>query len=141
MTYTIKNVSEMTSVPVSTLRYYDKRGLFPFLKRDENNRRVFTEMDISSLQLIECLKKTGMSIEDIKKFSDWVLQGDSTLQQRLDMFCEQENAIENQIAEMQKMLEVIRYKKNYYQKAVAAGTELHLIGKGKMPYFNEFCRL
>lgn len=76
MGYTVKEISKLTGVPVSTLRYYDKRGLFPFLKRNDLNTRVFSEIDIASLQIVECLKNTEMKIEDIKKFSKWTLQGD-----------------------------------------------------------------
>lgn len=141
MTYTVKEVSEMTGIPISTLRYYDKRGLFPFLKRNNLNTRIFSETDIATLQIIECLKNAGMKLEDIKKFSDWAMQGDSTLQQRLEMFYEQEKIVENQIAELKKSLEIICYKINYYEKAVEFGTEKNLFDKNKMPHFAEFCHL
>ena len=141
MTYTIKQVSDMTGVPISTLRFYDKKGLFPFLKRQKTNYRVFTENDISSLQFVECLKKAGISLNEIKKFSDLVLQGDSTLQERLEMFYAQEKFVKNKIAEMQQALEIIRYKQNYYKKAIELGTEKDLLGKNKLPHFEEFCHL
>ena len=140
MTYTIKQVSDMTGIPISTLRFYDKKGLFPFLKRQKNNYRVFTENDISSLQLVECLKKAGIPLNEIKKFTDLVLKGDSTLQQRLEIFYNQEKFVENKIAEMQQALEIIRYKQNYYKKAVELGTEINLLGKDKLPHFEEFCK-
>lgn len=138
MKYTVKEISQMTGIPVSTLRYYDKRGLFPFLKRNELNSRVFGELDITSLQIIECLKKSGMKIDDIKKFSEWTLQGDSTLKNRLEMFVGQKAAVLNEIAELQKSLEIIEHKINYYQKAFAAGTEENLRGNDKLPYAEEF---
>lgn len=136
--YTIKQVSEMTKIPASTLRFYDKKGLLPFLERKESNHRIFSEIDIASLQIIECLKNTGMKIDDIKKFSEWTLQGDSTLQNRRDMFIAQKAAVENQIAELQKSLEIIEHKISYYEKALAAGTEENLRGRDKLPYADEF---
>lgn len=65
--YTIGQVSEMFNLPVSTLRYYDKEGLFPELNRTSGIRQ-FSENEIEALRVIECLKKTGLQIKDIKQF-------------------------------------------------------------------------
>ena len=64
--YTIGQVSEMFAIPVSTLRYYDKEGLFPNLKR-VGGIRQFGDDELELLRIIECLKKTGLEIKDIKK--------------------------------------------------------------------------
>ena len=53
--YTIGQVSEMFNLPVSTLRYYDKEGLFPFMQRASGIRQ-FSDTEIAALKLIECLK-------------------------------------------------------------------------------------
>ena len=66
--YTIGQKSEMFQLPISTLRYYDKEGLLPFVERSEGGIRMFKDSDIEWLNIIECLKKTGMSIKEIKKF-------------------------------------------------------------------------
>ena len=65
--YTIGEVSEMFNLPVSTLRYYDKEGLLPDLQRVSGMRR-FSDKTVETLQVIECLKKSGMEIKDIKEF-------------------------------------------------------------------------
>ena len=65
MSYTIQEVSRMTGIPTTTLRYYDKEGLLPFLERKPSGYRVFHDIDIASLQIVECLKRTGMPIADI----------------------------------------------------------------------------
>ena len=62
--YTIKKISQITGLPASTLRYYDNQGLLPSLKRDNNNVRVFTDDDIASIKLINCLKRSGLSLVD-----------------------------------------------------------------------------
>ena len=62
--YTIGQVSEMFHLPVSTLRYYDKEGLFPNLERSSGIRR-FSDKEIEALRVIECLKKSGVEIKDI----------------------------------------------------------------------------
>ena len=59
--YTIGQVSEMCGLPVSTLRYYDKEGLFPGMRR-ESGIRKFDETAIEALRIIECLKKSGLEL-------------------------------------------------------------------------------
>lgn len=71
--YTIGQISEMFRIPISTLRYYDKEGLFPELKRSGGVRR-FGEKEIEALRVIECLKKSGLEIREIKTFMEWCAQ-------------------------------------------------------------------
>lgn len=123
MNYSMKETSQLMNLPATTLRYYDKEGLLPFIERKESGYRVFSEEDISMLRIIECLKKTGMSIKDIKQFSAWVLQGDQTLQQRYELFLARRQIVEKQLAELQETLKLIDYKCWYYETALAAGTE------------------
>ena len=82
--YTIGQVSEMFGLPVSTLRYYDKEGLFPQMERTSGMRR-FGEREIEALRVIECLKRSGLEIRDIKRFMDWCMEGSSTYPQRLEL--------------------------------------------------------
>lgn len=72
-TYTIKDAAKLMNVPPSTIRYYDKEGLIPFIERKESGYRIFTEEAIATLKIIDCLKKTGMSIKDIRQFCQWVV--------------------------------------------------------------------
>ena len=66
-------------VPASTIRYYDKEGLLPFVGRSSGGIRVFTEKDFEWLRIIECLKKTGMSLKDIREYIELAMQGDETI--------------------------------------------------------------
>jgi DNA-binding transcriptional MerR regulator len=122
-TYSISEVAKELNLTIYTLRYYDKEGLMPFVERAQNGTRLFKESDISALKLIECLKSTGMPIKEIKTFIDWCSEGDSTLQQRYDMFLERKASVEAQMAELKKTMEVIEHKRLYYQTALEAGTE------------------
>ena len=79
--YTIGQISEMFQLPISTLRYYDKEGLFPDLERSSGIRR-FSEKEIEALRVIECLKKSGLEIKDIKLFMEWCSEGSATYQRR-----------------------------------------------------------
>lgn len=125
--YTIKDAAKIMNVPTSTIRYYDKSGLLPFLERSESGYRLFSEKGLSTLRIIDCLKKTGMSIKEIRQFSDWLQEGDASLQQRYEMFLERKRAVEKQMTELQEILDTINHKCWYYETAIAAGTEqIHL---------------
>ena len=127
MQYTIKEAAEMLNLPASTLRYYDKEGLLPFIERKSSGYRLFSDSDIKMLRIIECLKKTGMSTKEIRQFSKWCQEGDASLQERYDMFVKRRVIVENQMAELQKALDLINHKCWYYETALEAGTEqIHL---------------
>ena len=126
-TYSIKAAAEKMHLTAATLRYYDREGLLPFMERRESGYRVFSEADLEMLKIIECLKKTGMSIKDIRQFVVWVQQGDRSLKERYQLFLERKKAVEAQMTELQKTLELVNHKCRYYQTAVEAGTEkVHL---------------
>lgn len=122
MTYTIGNVAELLNVTASTLRYYDKEGLLPFVDRSSGGIRVFKEEDFEWLRLIECLKAAGMPIKSIKSFIDLYREGDSTIEQRRDMFYEGKATVEKQIELLKKSLDMLTYKCWFYDTAVASGT-------------------
>ena len=121
MTYSIKEVSEMLGIPASTIRYYDKEGLLPFVERGESGYRFFSDENIRTLRFIECLKTTGMAIKDIQTFFEWVVEGESTMQKRYDLFLKQRGIVEEQIKQLQKTLEVIDYKCAMYEHAIKIG--------------------
>lgn len=84
--------------------------------------RIFSDSDLGWLAMIECLKETGMPLKGIKQYIDWFIEGDSTLQNRLDMFRAQKTHIEEQIAQLQKHMEKINYKIKLYEEAVKKGS-------------------
>ena len=99
--YTIGQVSEMFGLPISTLRYYDKQGLFPGMERTSGIRK-FGDREIESLRVIECLKKSGLEIKDIKQFMDWCVEGADTYPQRKELFEKQKEIVEAEIEHMNK---------------------------------------
>ncbi|WP_304681143.1 MerR family transcriptional regulator [uncultured Clostridium sp.] len=123
MSYTIKQVSDMMGISVSTLRYYDKEGLLPFIERKENGSRVFKDEDLKSLEIILCMKSSGAPIKDIKRYIDMCLEGDSTLKDRLEIFLNRREVVKEQMKELNKIMSVLEYKINYYEKAIQYGTE------------------
>ncbi|CUO82667.1 MerR family transcriptional regulator [Clostridium disporicum] len=123
MTYTIKEVAEKMGVSVPILRYYDKEGLMPFIEKKENGTRVFKDEDFKGLEIISCMKRSGMPIKDIKRYMDMCMEGDSTLQARLEVFHEREKIVKQQIEELNNIMELIKHKIWYYETAIEAGSE------------------
>lgn len=122
MFYTVGEIAKKLNIPPSTLRYYDKEGLLPFVERSNGGIRMFSDKDFESLSVIECLKKTGMSIKDIRQFMEWCAQGDATIPERLSMFRRQREQVLTQITQLQETLEILDYKEWYYKTAQKAGT-------------------
>ncbi|MDP4182155.1 MAG: MerR family transcriptional regulator [Bacillota bacterium] len=122
MIYTVGEMAKQLDVTASTLRYYDKEGLLPFVERSNGGMRMFKDEDISWLKIIECLKKTGMSIKDIKHFIDCCMEGDSKIDERLTIIESQRDTVIKQMKEMQEMLDMLNYKCWYYETAKKAGT-------------------
>jgi MerR family transcriptional regulator, aldehyde-responsive regulator len=118
-TYTIKEFSEKLNVAPSTLRYYEKEGLMPSSKRMNNNHRVYSEADMPWVTLICCLRDTGMSINDLKHYTDLVKQGDETVHERKQIILNQKKRIEEQLREVQKHLELINRKLNIYDEIIS----------------------
>lgn len=122
MLYTIGEMAKLLGVAPSTLRYYDKEGLLPFVERSGGGIRVFGEKDYEWLTIIECLKKTGMPIKDIKDFIYMSMQGDETIDARLALFEKRREAVKEQIERLNETLGIIEYKCWYYETAKKAGT-------------------
>lgn len=122
MLYTIGEMAKTLGVPTSTLRFYDKKGLLPFMERSSGGIRMFSDKDLECLRIVECLKQSGMSLDDIKDFITMTAEGDSTIDERLAMFRRRKTEVEARIAEMEETLETIKFKCWFYETAKAAGT-------------------
>lgn len=120
--YSIGQVSQIFNLPISTLRYYDKEGLFPDLER-RGNIRLFSENEIEALRVIECLKMSGLEIREIKEFFQMVTQGAKTYPQRKELFEKRKAATEKEIEGLQKTLAMLKFKCWYYDKAIKDGNE------------------
>ncbi|MBA4543057.1 MULTISPECIES: MerR family transcriptional regulator [Thermoactinomyces] len=122
--YTIGEAAAMYNIPESTLRFYEKKGLLPFVERDEAGRRLFSERQLALLQIITCLKNTNMPINQIKQYMDWVVEGNSTIEKRLDMLLKHKRNVLDEIALMQEYLKGIEEKIERYQKQLRGGENL-----------------
>ena len=122
MYYSIGEISKMFNLPISTLRYYDNEGLFPKLTR-ENGVRKFSDNEVEALRVIECLKKSGLEIKDIKIFMDWCMEGPSTYINRYELIKKQKENVEKEIERLNKALDMLKYKSWYYSKLIEINDE------------------
>lgn len=122
MYYTIGQVSKIYQLPISTLRYYDKQGFFPNLKR-ESGIRKFSDEDLENIHVIECLKKSGLEIKHIKQFFEWVSEGSSSYAKRKELFENQKIVVEEEIKHLKKTLAMLNFKCWYYEQAIKDGNE------------------
>lgn len=124
MLYTVGEMAGLLGIPASTLRYYDKEGLLPFVERSRGGIRMFTDKDEEWLKIIECLKQSGLSIKEIRDFIGLAIQGDeASLVKRLALFQARRDAVKKQIEDMKETLALLEYKCWYYEQAIADGTE------------------
>ncbi len=122
MVYTVGEMAKLLGVPSSTLRYYDKEGLLPFVERSAGGIRMFHEKDYEWLQIIGCLKKAGMSLKDIREYIHLAMEGDRTIEERLQLFYRQRQILQAQMEELQHTMDVLDFKCWYYETARDAGT-------------------
>lgn len=123
MAYTIKEAAKISGINPHTIRFYDRQGLLPFMQRDPNGIRQFSDLDMECLEIITMLKSTGMTIKGIKKYLDLCVLGDTELEKRLQFMQDHKAEVERQMDEYKKYMEIIGYKIWYYETAIKAGTE------------------
>ena len=123
--YSIGEISKMFQLPISTLRYYDKEGLFPHLKR-VNGVRQFSESEIETLRVIDCLKKSGLEIKEIKEYMSLCSLGNTTLKQRKEIFEKQKEEVLKEMEKLQKVLSMLNYKCWYYDQAIEKNDEAYV---------------
>ena len=119
MEYLIKDASKKLNISIYTLRYYDKEGLTPFVKKDENGVRKYTEEDLEWIRLLMNLRDIDMPISNIKEYIQLYLQGDKTIDERRDLMCRYTEYIKKKIENTINNLEMAIRKLKQYDSAVA----------------------
>lgn len=123
MLYTVGEMARFLNISASTLRYFDKEGLLPFVERSNSGIRMFNDKDYEWLKIIECLKKSGLSIKEIRSYIDMTKRGDDSLEERLQLFEERKKDVERQMKELQETLDLLKYKCWYYEMAIQDQSE------------------
>ncbi|RDU58226.1 MerR family transcriptional regulator [Helicobacter sp. MIT 14-3879] len=116
MAYTIIEVERKTGIPSTRIRFWIKKGLFPFLQEDENGVRYFSQRDIEALQWVQCLRQTKMDIKTVKLYMDFSLQGDTTIKERIKIIKNQIAFIKQDLSQTQKILEILEQKITYLKE-------------------------
>lgn len=124
--YSMKETCEKLDISYETLKYYCNEGLVPNVKRDEHNYRIFDDNNINWLKSLMCLKKCGMTIQDIKSYLDLCLQGKSSIPKRKLILEKQKENFQNKIAELNESIDFINYKQQLYDDMLS----------GKVPFFS-----
>lgn len=119
MLYTMMQVCKETNMTYQALKFYCNEGLIPHVKRDKNNRRVFDERDVAWIQSLTCLKKCGMSIQEMKEYLALCLLGESTIPQRKEMLARKQEALHQTVRELQDSIAYIDWKQNYYDEVLS----------------------
>ena len=128
--YTMMQVCRETDMTYQALKYYCNEGLIPNVKRDRNNRRVFDEKDVKWIKDHVCLKKCGMSIQEMKEYLDLCLQGVDTIPQRKKMLEKKQKALRASIRELEDSVAYIDCKQEFYDDVLS----------GKRPYVSNLIR-
>ena len=131
MLYTMMEVCRETDMTYQALKFYCNEGLIPNVKRDKNNRRIFDERDLKWIKDLVCLKKCGMSIQEMKAYLDLCLQGQSTIPQRKEMLEKKQKALRSSIQELEDSVAYIDWKQNFYDEVLS----------GKRPYVSNLIRV
>lgn len=129
--YTMMQICKEADMTYQTLKYYCNEGLIPNVKRDKNNRRIFDEKDLKWIKDLVCLKKCGMSIQEMKEYLDLCLQGESTIQQRKEMLARKRNTLLDSIKELEGCIDYIDWKQNFYDEVLS----------GKIPYVSNLIKV
>ncbi|MBS1401903.1 MAG: MerR family transcriptional regulator [Oscillospiraceae bacterium] len=117
--YTMMQVCRETNMTYQTLKFYCNEGLVPNVKRDGNNRRIFDERDIKWIKDLVCLKRCGMSIQEMKDYLALCLQGASTILQRKQMLAQKQEALQVSIRELEESVAYIDWKQNFYDEVLS----------------------
>ena len=117
MTYTVKQIAERMGMTEHAIRFYTDEGLMP-CERDKNNRRVFDDESINWLQGIKCLKKCGVSIEDIRLYSTLCIEGDSTLADRYQFMLKQRVLAHQRLQDALEVVEYMDQKVKHYEDII-----------------------
>lgn len=114
-TYTIQEAAQEMDISAHTLRYYEKIGLLPSIQRSDNGRRNYTEEDLGWVYWLKLLRGSGMSILAMKRYVEITRAGDQTIDERCAMLEEHRNQLRAQIEKLERYLQRLEQKVEFYQ--------------------------
>ena len=128
--YTMMQVCRELNMTYQTLKFYCNEGLVPNVKRDGNNRRVFDDKDVKWIKDLTCLKKCGLSIQEMKDYLELCLQGKETILARKKMLAQKQEELRASIKELEDSVTYIDWKQHFYDEVLS----------GRQPYVSNLIR-
>ena len=116
--YTIKEVSEKMEISEHTLRFWAKNGFFPFITRNQNNIRLFSEDDLNWVKIVKCLRSIWTETKLVKRYIDLCIIGDSTIPERYEIIKTTKEKALKQLEELKTQLALLDYKEEYYKNLI-----------------------
>ena len=120
---TIAEVARKYDISADTLRYYERIGLLPPVRRNKSGIRDYSETDCSWVEFIKCMRGAGLPIEVLIEYISLFQMGDSTMEARKALLIEERNNLMERIEEMQKTLERLNYKIEKYDELMVNNCE------------------
>ena len=121
--YTVKEVSKIMDISEHTLRFWAKSGFFPFIKRDANNIRQFSDNDLEWVKIVKCLRSVGTENKSIKRYIDLCIAGDSTIEERYKIIRSTKQKALSQMEDIKKQLDLLEFKEKFYQNLIKHNLE------------------
>lgn len=123
--FTMKEACEQTQLSYETLKFYCNQGLVPNVKRDKNNHRIFDKRDIAWINSLNCLKKCGMSINEMKEYINLCLIGETTIPERKVILDIKKKALLEQLKQVEDCIAYIDWKQNFYDDVLSGKTKYY----------------
>lgn len=117
--YTMMQVCRELDMPYQTLKFYCNEGLVPNVKRDHNNRRIFDEKDVKWIKDLTCLKRCGLSIQEMKEYLSLCLAGEPTIPARKEILAKKQDELRQSIRELEDSIAYIDWKQNFYDEVLS----------------------
>lgn len=116
--YTIKEVAQLMEVSEHTIRFWAKSGFFPFVTRDKNNIRQFSENDLDWVKIVKCLRSVGTENKAIKRYIDLCITGDSTIKERYEIIRATKKRAQTEMENLKKQLALLEFKEKFYRNLI-----------------------
>ena len=129
--YTMMEACRETGLTYQALKFYCNEGLIPNVRRDKNNRRYFDEATVKWIKDLTCLKKCGMSIDEMKEYLALCLEGPTSIEERQQILARKQAALREQMQKLQESIDYINWKQQFYSDVLT----------GKRPYISNLIKV
>lgn len=123
--YSMKQACQMTGMSYENLKFYCNEGLVPNVKRDSHNYRVFSEQDIQWIQGLNCLRKCGLGITELKEYTALCLLGEESIPQRKEILAAKRARLLESITELESSIAYIDHKQQFYDDVLAGNVSYY----------------